>query len=39
MKKTYSKNEIVNKWAVLIFAYITVVAVAASLVVMWLNRF
>lgn len=38
MKKNYSKAEIVNKWAALIFAYITLIAVATSLIVIWINR-
>lgn len=38
MKTNYSKAEIVNKWAALIFAYITLIAVAMSLVVIWLNQ-
>lgn len=38
MKTTNSKEEIVNKWAALIFGYIALIALAMSLIVMWLNR-
>lgn len=38
MKATNSKEEIVNKWAALIFAYITLITMAMSLVVIWFNH-
>lgn len=39
MKTTYSKEEMVNKWAALAFAYIALVTLALSLLLMWINRF
>lgn len=38
MKTTNSKEEIINKWAALIFAYIALVTFALSLVMVWFNR-